>query len=48
VQVSKEVQKAAADSVGQERLPSTRAYLVLVTNSDQWTFRIHLGHQSYQ
>jgi len=29
VQVSKEGQTAAADSVGQERLPSTRAYLVI-------------------
>jgi len=29
VQVSKEGQPAAADSVGQERLPSTRAYLVI-------------------
>jgi len=29
MQVSKERQLAAADSVGQERLPSTRAYLVI-------------------
>jgi len=45
VQVSKEGQTAAVDSVGQERLPSTKVYLVIVTNSDQWTFRIRLRHQ---
>jgi len=29
VQASKEGQTAAVDSVGQERLPSTRAYIVI-------------------
>jgi len=45
VQVSKEGQTAAAESVGQERLPSTRAYLVIGDNSNQWTFIICLRHQ---
>ena len=39
VQVSKEGQKAAADSVGQERLPCTRAYLVI--GDKFWPMDIH-------
>jgi len=45
VQVSKEGKTAAADSVGQERLPRRERISSLVTNSDQWTFRIRLRHQ---